>query len=146
MNLCFSSITAMVCAISLFGCATFTRGSYQRIELLSEPPGATILILPSGKRIETPASLELRRDRALTLIVEKDGYRALRVFVDTELDAWAMLPYSGNLIFGGVVGMSRDHRSGALFHLVAYPERYCPGIGTRISDARRARSRNLERL
>jgi hypothetical protein len=56
-----------------------------------------VLILPSGKRIKTPASVELPRDRALTLFVEKEGYRSSRVYLDRETDWWALLPFAANL-------------------------------------------------
>ena len=87
----------LACASLIGGCATNTRATHQRIDIQSVPPGANVLILPSGEEIETPASVELRRDTALTLFVEKDGYRSTRVYLDRETHWWALLPYTDNL-------------------------------------------------
>ena len=87
----------LACASLLGGCATNTRATHQRIDIQSVPPGANVLILPSGVKIETPSSVELRRDTALTLFVEKDGYRSTRVYLDRETDWWALLPNTDNL-------------------------------------------------
>lgn len=56
-----------------------------------------MLVLPSGERIKTPASLKLRRDTATTLLVEKQGYHSTRVYLDREANLWAFLPFAGNL-------------------------------------------------
>jgi sulfatase modifying factor 1 len=87
----------LACASLVGGCATNTRATRQRIHIQSAPPGANVLILPSGEKVETPASVELRRDTALTLFVEKEGYRSTRVYLDRETDWWALLPYTDNL-------------------------------------------------
>ncbi len=71
-------ILVIVCALCTNACATLTRGHYQRIRIQSEPPGAHVMIFPSRKEVETPADIKLRRDTALTLFVQKEGYRSTR--------------------------------------------------------------------
>ena len=66
--------------------------------------------------------LELERDRAATLFVSHDGYMPRQVFLDPSKDPAALWPFAGNILIGGIIGMSVDTRSGALYHLTPYPE------------------------
>lgn len=80
----------------------------------SDPPGASVLVLPSEMRFETPAEIELKRLEAATIFIEKKGYLPVRAYLDRESDWNALLPYLGNILIGGLIGMSIDLSSGAL--------------------------------
>ena len=118
MRLSLIGTWALVGAVLLSGCATLTRGETQRVRIRTDPPGATVLILPDGDEIKTPGHAELRRDRAVTLLIHKDGYLSTRAYLDREADPWATLAFAGNLLLGGLIGMHVDMNSGALLHLV----------------------------
>jgi len=108
-------------ALLLSGCATAIRTDFERVAILSEPSGASVLILPYGATIITPARVKLPRDTAVTLFVEKAGYSPTRVYLDREADPEATLFFAGNLLVGGVIGMAVDQDSGALLRLVPNP-------------------------
>jgi hypothetical protein len=119
-----ASIAFLVCAsaIWLSGCASIMRGATEGVDIESTPPGATVTVLPYGEVYETPARIEIRRKRAVTLLIEKEGYRSTRIYLDREPDRSADLFYHANLILGGLaVGMGIDRDSGALYKLVPNP-------------------------
>lgn len=119
-----SSIAFLMCisAIWLSGCASIMRGATEWVDIESTPPGATVTVLPYGDVYETPARIEIRRKRAVTLFIEKEGYRSTRIYLDREPDRAADLFYNANLIFGALaVGMGIDQDSGALYKLVPNP-------------------------
>jgi len=117
-----SILAATLCVGALSACASIVRSSYQRIELITDPPGASVLVLPLGRRVETPATVKLERDRAATLFVWHHGYMPRQVFLDPSEDPAALWPFAGNILLGGIFGMSIDVKSGALYHLTPYPE------------------------
>src|SRR5262245_58431784 len=102
-------------------CATITRGTKQEVSLRSTPPGAIAVIYPSNQRVTTPAEVKLDRERAHTVRMDLEGYEPGWAYLDRQGDQGAMLPYLGNFLLGGIIGMLIDINSGTMFELVPVP-------------------------
>jgi len=97
--------------VMLTGCASIISGRHQSITFTSTPDDATVTVdgKPLGK---TPLSYQMERkskDQAVTL--QKDGYKPVTFQLKSTVNGW----FFGNLIFGGLFGMSTDSSTGALY-------------------------------
>jgi hypothetical protein len=99
------------------GCATTVHGTTQKVSITSNPPGATGLIEPLGLKIVTPAKVELRRKQNYTVHLEQDGYEPQNAYLYRVISP-AM---HGNLLLGGIVGLTTDLENGAAFELTPDP-------------------------
>jgi hypothetical protein len=89
---------AVVLAVALLpaGCATIFHGRTQRIEIVTDPPGATAVA--GGQRVSTPGFLLLRRDQTdFEIRIEKDGYAPKTVRLTRRVSGlvWANLGWAG---------------------------------------------------
>lgn len=87
---------ATVVALLSAGCATIFHGRTQRIEVVTDPPGATAVA--GGQRISTPGFLLLRRDQTdLEIRIVKEGYAARTVRLTRRVSGlvWANLGWAG---------------------------------------------------
>ena len=107
-------LAGLATAWMLSGCATVLHGTSQSVEIVSTPPGATALILPGNQAVTTPATVRLERLRAYTVRLTFAGHEVETVF----LDRVASGAIYGNLVLGGVIGISVDASNGAAFQLV----------------------------
>jgi uncharacterized protein YceK len=73
MRLLFKLIAACFIVISLSGCATIITGSHQKVQVSSEPSGATVRVDDKDEYV-TPARIRLRRNTDHQLVFTKDGY------------------------------------------------------------------------
>lgn len=86
----------MLAALLPAGCATLIHGRMQRIEIVTDPPGATASV--ESQRISTPGFLRLRRDDPdLEIRIEKKGYEARTVRLTRRVSSlvWANLGWAG---------------------------------------------------
>ena len=94
------------------------RGSHQRVVIRSDPPGATVFFMPSRlQQVKTPAEVRLLRRESSTIHIEKPGYRSVTAELESVDDYAALIPYLGNILIGGIIGMVVDLSSGALMEL-----------------------------
>lgn len=94
-----AALTLVICLLSQMGCATIFHGRMEEIEVISEPPGARVLI--EDKQISTtPGEIRVRMKRNLTLRFEREGYDPYEVEVKRRL-SWKLLL---NLYLSGYVG------------------------------------------
>jgi hypothetical protein len=105
---------ALIVVLCFFatGCATMLHGTRQRVAVASDPPGA---VVSDGEvSIETPANLDLKRDRDYILTITKPGFEAESVKVSHVISGAVV----ANLIIpGGIIGWGIDNSSGALYRL-----------------------------
>lgn len=100
--------------VSFIGCATIFKGSHAEIRVNSEPSGATIMINGIDKG-ETPKTLALERDEDYVLTFQKEGYKEVKVEVESSFDfATTVL---GNLVSWSLLGVVVDVASGAAYSL-----------------------------
>jgi hypothetical protein len=76
------------------GCATIVRGDKQTVKIVTEPPGATLLV--DGKEFVTPADVVLKRKQAHDMTIALAGYQTIEFKLKANWDG------------GGVVAIALD--------------------------------------
>ena len=109
-----AALLAMSLVLASSGCATVIHGTTQKVEIVTKPPGATARVLPEGTVVTTPGSVVVPRKKAHTVRVELAGYCSETIYLD-RLTSGAV---HGNLLLGGIIGLSVDVSDGAAFVLV----------------------------
>jgi hypothetical protein len=111
---------ALLFSLSLNGCVRGFRGTTQTLEITSDPSGVSVLVLPYGERVVTPAKIKASRVRAVTLLAEKFGYRSAIAYVEPQADSISALLIFGDLLvpfFLVPAVVQADRESGATFAL-----------------------------
>jgi hypothetical protein len=99
-------VVTMAAALLSAGCATIFHGPMQRIEVVTDPPGATAVA--AGASVTTPGFLLLRRDADdLEIRVEKEGYVSKTVRLARRVSGlvWANLGWAG---LGAAIGATQQ--------------------------------------
>lgn len=104
-------------AVAVVGCATAIHGTDEVISVDSVPPGASVTVMPGSLELTTPGQIELDRDTEYELLFELEGYEPHVVGVFPQASGAT----SGNLLVGGLIGMSVDRSTGAAFRLFPNP-------------------------
>jgi hypothetical protein len=99
------------------GCASVINGPKQTLEITSNPPGATALVLPQNTSLTTPAVIEVGRKRVLTVLFDAPGYEQKTVYVNKQISGAA----HGNVLLGGAIGIATDLENGSAFVLTPDP-------------------------
>ena len=95
------------------GCATVVNGTRQKIEVISEPPGATASAL--GQQVTTPGTLLLpRKAKTLEIKVEKEGYEPRTIALRRVTSGLVYLDFiaiPAGIVGGAAAGagLSNDH-------------------------------------
>jgi hypothetical protein len=96
----------LILALSIFflqNCATIINGSFQKIPITSNPPGAKIIV--DGKvKGNTPLNLNLKKMKNHVFRIEKDGYNPLEIKIQRESTSKSGFTIAGDVIAGGVIG------------------------------------------
>ena len=98
------------------GCATIVNGTSQKIQVTSEPVGATVLV-DEISSCSTPVKLRLERRRDHTIVFSKDGYESQTIkLVHVISEAVA-----GNTLCWGPLGWAFDICAGTQYKLQPSP-------------------------
>lgn len=103
-------LTSLLCTL-LPGCASIIHGTRQKVAVSTNPPGATVS--DGETTVQTPGSLNLKRNEDYVLTITKPGYETETVKV-THVISGAV---AGNLLAGGLIGWGVDAISGAQWRL-----------------------------
>jgi len=97
----------LIFIFTLEGCATIFSGSYDDVDLSSEPSGAKILV--NGKdEGNTPMTVRLKKSKEYTIEFVKDGFQTKSLRMTYGLGAgWLILD-----ILSGLVGIIVDAATG----------------------------------
>ena len=118
------SKTSYLLSLALFfftSCATITRGTQDKLRVVSEPSGANVS-LSSGEQAITPAQFsKSRRGEHITVTVSKPGYISQTVKVDNKMSATGGVAMAGSWVLGGVIGVGIDAATGAYSGLYPNP-------------------------
>ena len=118
MNIYLRLGAAVLAASSLSGCATVLRGTSQKFEIASVPPGADVE-LSTGVKCTTPCHLKLKRKTPFTATIKKDGFQTATVEVESKFNGAAA--GAGNILLGGVIGAVVDSGNGSMRSLRPNP-------------------------
>jgi hypothetical protein len=116
------AVVLLVLATS--GCATIVSRGTQKVDVSSEPAGATVTITNrSGDIVHsgtTPFTAKLRKGagyfkkESYAVRFTKDGYETRELALTGTMSGW----YIGNILFGGLIGMLVvDPQTGAMYRL-----------------------------
>jgi hypothetical protein len=98
--------------VSLSACGTIINGTHQDLAISSHPGGATVTV--DGQEIgSTPMVASVWRKHAHVVKIERPGYYPVEHSVVPELSGWAW----GNIIFGGLIGLTVDAWTGGLYEM-----------------------------
>lgn len=105
-------ISSFLGAILISSCSLISHGPNQDVQVVTDPVGAYIY---DGKdTIETPTTLNLKREKDHTIIISKAGYEIEKVEVKRKVNP----KVAGNILMPlGVVCMAIDASSGAMWDL-----------------------------
>lgn len=113
MERIFNRVALLVVhAACLLGCATVTRGSTENLVILTEPDGALVRA-SIGWSCTTPCEIQIKRRSSFIIDIHKEGYEKVRVFVKPTRQPSGNLALTGNIIFGGLIGLAVDGATGA---------------------------------
>lgn len=99
-------------AVVLAGCATVTRGTTSKVQVVTEPAGAKVSTT-LGYDCTSPCTIMAGRKDEFTVTITKDGYEPEVVEVRTRSSQDGQGAVAGNLIAGGLIGMGVDAANGA---------------------------------
>jgi hypothetical protein len=88
----YAHLAALVAVAFLQGCATMMNGTTQTVRIETDPPGATLTILPDGVQAVSPAEIELGRKAFRTIEVRLDGYEVTRIYLDRYVEGEKVAP------------------------------------------------------
>jgi hypothetical protein len=91
-------------------------GTTDIVRIRSIPPDATVTV--DGQVLQTPATIVLARNRTYEMTVSKPGFLEVHRMICRVGNAIS----EGNLLVGGMVGLTADQSSGAAFRL--YPSEF----------------------
>lgn len=101
----------LVCSM-LSGCATMISGPTQKVQIVSDPPGAVAQV--GGREVTTPATVELKRKSVYRVVFQKEGYEPAQREIAREVNKQVYW----NILVGGLIGILVDLTSGAFYELV----------------------------
>jgi hypothetical protein len=87
---------ATIIAALNFGCSAF-RDSTQRIEVTCNPQDAVLMI--NGQRYQSPATLNVRRDREVSINCSKEGMMPYQRIVEKHFSTAGVLDIAGTVVF-----------------------------------------------
>lgn len=120
MNIKIRVAAAILVAANLSACATITRGTKQKFEIISEPSAAQVTTT-LGDKCVTPCKLKLKRREAFTATFTKEGYESQQANVRSKFSGGGAAAGAGNILIGGFIGAGVDASSGALNNLEPSP-------------------------
>lgn len=109
--------------VMLSGCATVVRGVTEKVQFVSDPPGAEITTTLS-KTCTAPCELEVARKDEFTATATLAGHEPQSIYVNSQISTsggWAM---AGNVVVGGLIGMGADVASGAAMEHTPNPVKF----------------------
>ena len=99
--------------VVISGCATIVNGTSQKIQLVSEPAGATVMV-DDKNSYTTPVKLRLERRRDHELLFSKDGYEDQKIRLMHVISE----AVAGNTLCWGPLGWIFDICAGTQYKLV----------------------------
>jgi hypothetical protein len=108
-------------ALSLPACATITRGTTQSFTVESTPSGAQVSTSNGFQCDATPCTFRMPRKDAFRATVSMDGYVTQEHEIDSGMSGAGGAGFAGNVLVGGLIGMTVDANSGAMKDLKPNP-------------------------
>lgn len=104
-------LSAAILGMWCCSCATMLSGTTQKVDIVSDPPGATARV--DGREFKTPATVELKRNSTYQVMIEKEGYEPVQRQISRQMNNQMYW----NILVGGLLGMMIDGATGACYEL-----------------------------
>ncbi len=106
MKKCFnySFVFVLILFLTLLGCATIFQAGPDRIPVNSTPMQGAKVYLDGQLVATTPTTIDVPRKSECVIRIEMEGYEPIVIDRDKNLNGW----FLGNILLGGVIGMSID--------------------------------------
>jgi hypothetical protein len=102
----------VACVAVLAACATVTRGTTNKVQILSEPSGADVRT-SLNQTCVTPCTFTVPRKDEFSVVISLPGYKSETVEIKTRVAGEGVAGLAGNVIVGGVIGLGTDAITGA---------------------------------
>jgi hypothetical protein len=89
-------------------------GTTKTISVTSAPSGATLSTTPSTAEFTTPASFELERRSAYTIVARRQGYREAQAQIQRRMRTGPLIL---DILFTGLIGVIIDAATGGWYDL-----------------------------
>lgn len=103
-----TSISLGIIALTLTGCATTLRGTKQKLDFETDPPGATLKV--GDETFTTPTRVELKRKKEHAILISKEGFRPVKFVLRAQWDGASLVSLA---LPGGSAMFATDTASGA---------------------------------
>ncbi|MGL4635530.1 MAG: PEGA domain-containing protein [Beijerinckiaceae bacterium] len=102
----------IACVVGVAACATVTRGTTNKVQILSEPSGAEVRTSLNTTCV-TPCTFTVPRKDEFSVTISLPGYKSETVEIRTRVAGEGVAGLAGNVIIGGVIGLGTDAITGA---------------------------------
>src|SRR3990167_7213749 len=115
-------LVASAGALSLFACATITRGTTQAFEVRTVPAGAKVVTTMGISCESTPCVFpNVPRNSNFMVTITKPGYKTVTTNITNANLGAGNMNLAGNILAGGLIGIGLDASNGSLQDLVPNP-------------------------
>lgn len=108
---------------SLGACATITRGANTAMSIESVPNGARVSTSNGFICESTPCTFQMSRKSEFRVTITKPDFKTFEGTVTHRLAGSGGAGFAGNVLVGGLIGMTVDANSGAMNDLYPNPLR-----------------------
>lgn len=88
------SFVSLVLVVSIAGCSLFVPHK-QTITINGKPANATVVV--NGRQYTTPATVEVKRNKGVNIVVSKKGYSTFVSHSGHSLSTWGILDVIGGV-------------------------------------------------
>jgi hypothetical protein len=115
------AVALLAIGTGVSGCATVTRGTHEVFTVNTVPPNASVKTSNGRACDATPCSFTMNHRDDFDVTISKAGYRDWRGHVTHQFSSGGGAALAGNVLVGGLVGLTVDAASGATQKLVPNP-------------------------
>jgi len=115
------AVALMAIGATTSGCATVTRGTREAWTVTTVPPNASVRTSNGRACDATPCTFTMDHRDAFEVTITKAGYKDWHGSVTHQFSSGGGAALAGNVLVGGLVGLTIDAASGATQKLVPNP-------------------------
>ena len=114
-------VASAIMMLNLGGCATVTRGTTTAMVINTTPTGARVSTSNGFICESTPCRFDMSRKAEFRVSITKEGYKPFEGSVTHKVASAGGAGFAGNVLVGGLIGMTVDANSGAMNDLYPNP-------------------------
>ena len=115
------AVAFVAIGVAISGCATVTRGTHEAWTVSTAPPNASVRTSNGRACDATPCTFTMDHRDSFDVTISKPGYREWHGHVTHQFSSGGGAALAGNVLVGGLIGLTVDAASGATQKLVPNP-------------------------